>query len=614
MRMTDFLHHLLRPFRFLFFYVVPHDSGGSGTKTSQVAKKHLENNQPHSLPSTSYQHTYQAKPPTSLSISFPHPTIAHPTSVSQPPEIQGLANARNNCWANALMQMILHAPHFQHDLLSLSQDDNRFSLFRTFIQRYNAKEPTLPPDSQTIRQMIHELSHGQISASAGEQEDAAEALSSMLTQLHEKKLPTNGFARQVCTKQWCSTGKAPEQLDAARADQFTQLNNEYQTKFQVRDPLLHLSIPPEEHPLFATALDAALNPHSPEDHTAQYLLPGTNNLQECEPIQETISFETAPPYLLVPLKRFEHNPSDPQQPNKISTEMAMPEKFDLPHVTDQSPSSFSLKAFVVHIGSTPTGGHYVAYVKRKDGWYLCDDRSATKKSQQQVRDALKTSYLHYYENTSLETPPVFPSAAIHQPPPSPTRIKDTIFVRYNAGWGNRPFIRGEGAKGLNWEEKKGIPMTLVEGTEDLWMVKCSYEDPSKVKFKILLNDEKWEDINENRSIDPYKATEVTPTFRMTASPKPVPVTTTIFVSHDAGWGNRLEIRGTGAEGLSWDKGPRMECMEDGKTWMISCTFADPARARFKIVKILANEQVVWEEVRDRPIHPNNITRITPKFP
>ena len=61
-----------------------------------------------------------------------------------------------------------------------------------------------------------------------------------------------------------------------------------------------------------------------------------------------------------------------------------------------------------------------------------------------------------------------------------------VVVKYDAGFGNKLFIRGDGAN-LNW--KKGVPLTNV--SSDRWVFET--ELPFKDCFyKVLINDERYE--------------------------------------------------------------------------------------------------------------------------
>lgn len=50
---------------------------------------------------------------------------------------------------------------------------------------------------------------------------------------------------------------------------------------------------------------------------------------------------------------------------------------------------------IIHFG-TPEYGHYVAVVRRRDAWFLCDDTVITRLSREKVNDYLSQAYLLVY--------------------------------------------------------------------------------------------------------------------------------------------------------------------------------------------------------------------------
>lgn len=83
----------------------------------------------------------------------------------------------------------------------------------------------------------------------------------------------------------------------------------------------------------------------------------------------------------------------------------------------------------------------------------------------------------------------------------PTKVK----VKYNAGFGNNLFIRGEGA-GLSWE--KGVPMKNVATDRWEWETNHPFD---KCLFKILINDVRYEK-GENHQVFLAKTIEIAPRF------------------------------------------------------------------------------------------------------
>lgn len=80
-----------------------------------------------------------------------------------------------------------------------------------------------------------------------------------------------------------------------------------------------------------------------------------------------------------------------------------------------------------------------------------------------------------------------------------------IIVRFDCGFGNALFIRGEGA-GLSWE--KGKVLRNVKANEWLFETLDTFTECS---FKIVFNDERYE-IGENHSVACGKAITIEPHF------------------------------------------------------------------------------------------------------
>lgn len=64
--------------------------------------------------------------------------------------------------------------------------------------------------------------------------------------------------------------------------------------------------------------------------------------------------------------------------------------------SDQEDRAYYLKSFICHTGSQTGYGHYIAYVKKGDNWYLCNDRGIEEVSREDVVKAAATGYLLHY--------------------------------------------------------------------------------------------------------------------------------------------------------------------------------------------------------------------------
>jgi hypothetical protein len=94
------------------------------------------------------------------------------------------------------------------------------------------------------------------------------------------------------------------------------------------------------------------------------------------------------------------------------------------------------------------------------------------------------------------------STDILNPPDRTTRIT----VKFHTELGNKLFIRGNGP-GLSWE--KGVELRNIGN--DLWVYETQANNFENFEYKILLNDQKWEDYH-NHKTDCGKKEEVVPNF------------------------------------------------------------------------------------------------------
>ncbi|MGK5595176.1 MAG: hypothetical protein ACSNEK_07460 [Parachlamydiaceae bacterium] len=87
-------------------------------------------------------------------------------------------------------------------------------------------------------------------------------------------------------------------------------------------------------------------------------------------------------------------------------------------------------------------------------------------------------------------------------PPNPiTQLK----IRYNVGYPNNLFIRGQGA-GLSWE--KGVPLRNISSEEWLWETNEIFP---YCHYKILINDQHYE-VGDNHELRCGSSTEHRPHF------------------------------------------------------------------------------------------------------
>lgn len=99
------------------------------------------------------------------------------------------------------------------------------------------------------------------------------------------------------------------------------------------------------------------------------------------------------------------------------------------------------------------------------------------------------------------------TAMSSQPSTGSTKSNKTmVYVRYNAGFSNTLYIRGQGAN-LSWN--KGIPLKNIQ--PDLWLFETDIPF-SQAEFKILFNDQNYEE-GANRTIRCGSQIEFCPRFQ-----------------------------------------------------------------------------------------------------
>ncbi|XXQ29684.1 Ubiquitin carboxyl-terminal hydrolase [Plasmodiophora brassicae] len=128
--------------------------------------------------------------------------------------------------------------------------------------------------------------------------------------------------------------------------------------------------------------------------------------------EKRLTIDVAPPVLTIQLKRFLCTGA------KINKPVQYGHYLDLaPFVSGKaSGATYTLFGLVVHIGSGPRSGHYVAYVKGSNGtWYCMDDECVSKTSADNVLQQ-KPYLLFYSKNAPAGTPKA------RRPEPAPCRL------------------------------------------------------------------------------------------------------------------------------------------------------------------------------------------------
>jgi HSP20 family molecular chaperone IbpA len=92
--------------------------------------------------------------------------------------------------------------------------------------------------------------------------------------------------------------------------------------------------------------------------------------------------------------------------------------------------------------------------------------------------------------------------------PPPVVSKTKILVRCDAGYPNQLYLRGQGAPFLSWDH--GIEMQMVQAP-DLWALEFDQTDFQNLKYKVLKNDQIWEN-GDDHEIEIGQEQEINPKF------------------------------------------------------------------------------------------------------
>ncbi|KAJ4457469.1 putative Ubiquitin carboxyl-terminal hydrolase [Paratrimastix pyriformis] len=121
-----------------------------------------------------------------------------------------------------------------------------------------------------------------------------------------------------------------------------------------------------------------------------------------------LRIKQAPPILALQLKRFKFDESL-QMFRKLPYRVAFPTELRLVNTVQEDEDFFDLYAVVVHVGSSPSHGHYYSVVRSFDQWFIFDDNRITPLDVRELQSffggsayqqshTADTAYLLFYES------------------------------------------------------------------------------------------------------------------------------------------------------------------------------------------------------------------------
>jgi hypothetical protein len=94
---------------------------------------------------------------------------------------------------------------------------------------------------------------------------------------------------------------------------------------------------------------------------------------------------------------------------------------------------------------------------------------------------------------------------VHKESHDEKKIPGRVVVKYDVGFNNSLYIRGQGA-GLSWD--KGVPLQNISPDEWVWEPSVAFNE---CEFKVLINDASYEG-GDNHHLMPGSSVHYTPSF------------------------------------------------------------------------------------------------------
>ena len=184
----------------------------------------------------------------------------------------------------------------------------------------------------------------------GSQEDAAELLDGILTELQKVDERFRGSFDQKVTCRKC----------------------DYEETIREQFSMLRLRLPDVNPGSAVLTFEELFEKFVSTDQVPKTICPGCKSFEICFAKVKFISF---PPILFVVVNRSQWD-DELQKSTKSSSRVSFPSKFQID--TAATTESFRLRSVVEHVGIGTTSGHYRAYAKKMGKWLSLNDTSVTR--------------------------------------------------------------------------------------------------------------------------------------------------------------------------------------------------------------------------------------------
>lgn len=286
----------------------------------------------------------------------------------------GLINPHNNCFMNAVLQVLSNIPEIS-DYFKAPETSDLYSQDSLSIKYKNLLEGI--ENSRTTRTTAFspvefcEQARTIMRFEPTSQEDAQDFFDRFLDKLSNTDLTLGHGIVSYGYPYMKSIQTIPNKLFTIFLHSRLEIGGIAQAKASP-ERLLSLEIPTtNQNTQEILSLKHCLENFFAPEKVEDCIIPGTKTRDTA---RKTLRLLNTPTYVEIQLKRFAYSINGP---SKINTPISIPLNLDLSdyYNDEEKPvnAQYALSAIIVHRGATSQDGHYYAYIRKGTTWYCCND-------------------------------------------------------------------------------------------------------------------------------------------------------------------------------------------------------------------------------------------------
>lgn len=289
----------------------------------------------------------------------------------------------SNCWGNSLLQCIFNSPDICKKIVENSHaPDTLPSLLRSLMSAYSSKN-NQNCNSEKLREWLSKNNRF-MSADNSQHEDASEALGAILGSLNIE-LSLEGREDQIIKRE----------LDPSYEVHYKDV-----PKSTDGHTVLHISNPSLGDISLQELIDKDVFFVGERFYEEDSGIKGPNGKSHYTGRtihgRYTQYFSSAPQdSVVISVKRFSWDEKN-HVAKKLDFQILQPMSYhlDAAHTIDKKAADYEITNCIIHEGTATQWGHYIALVKKPNGWYKCSDsRIKLIKDAQEVEKLISKAYV-----------------------------------------------------------------------------------------------------------------------------------------------------------------------------------------------------------------------------